>query len=50
MVNGKAAGETSLVIWLSDGSRREYDVDVEIAGREFRPREIRSPRIRAGAS
>src|SRR5580698_10155519 len=30
MVNGKAPGETSLVIWLSDGSRREYTVDVKI--------------------
>ncbi len=30
MVNGKAPGETSLVIWLSDGSRKEYDVDVKI--------------------
>jgi pilus assembly protein CpaC len=31
MVNGKTAGETSLVIWLTDGSRREYDVDVKLA-------------------
>ena len=31
MVNGKLPGETSLVIWLSDGSRREYDVDVKLA-------------------
>lgn len=30
MVNGRNPGETSLVIWLSDGSRREYDVDVRI--------------------
>jgi pilus assembly protein CpaC len=30
MVNGKAPGETSLVVWLSDGSRKEYDVDVKI--------------------
>ena len=30
MVNGKAPGETSLVIWLSDGSRREYTVDVKV--------------------
>lgn len=30
MVNGKLPGETSLVVWLSDGSRREYDVDVRI--------------------
>lgn len=28
MINGKASGETSLVIWLSDGSRREYDLVV----------------------
>jgi pilus assembly protein CpaC len=31
MVNGKLPGETSLVIWLADGSRREYDVSVRIA-------------------
>jgi pilus assembly protein CpaC len=30
MINGKAPGETSLVVWLSDGTRREYDVDVKI--------------------
>ena len=30
MINGKAPGETSLVVWLSDGSRKEYDVDVKI--------------------
>jgi pilus assembly protein CpaC len=30
MVNGKGPGETSLVIWLSDGSRREYTVDVKV--------------------
>jgi pilus assembly protein CpaC len=30
MVNGKAPGETSLVVWLSDGSRKEYDVDVKV--------------------
>jgi pilus assembly protein CpaC len=30
MINGKLPGETSVVIWLSDGSRREYDVDVKI--------------------
>ncbi|HVV46341.1 MAG TPA: pilus assembly protein N-terminal domain-containing protein [Bryobacteraceae bacterium] len=28
MINGKSPGETSLVIWLSDGSRREYDLRV----------------------
>ncbi len=31
MVNGKVPGETSLVIWLSDGSRKEYDIDVKLA-------------------
>jgi pilus assembly protein CpaC len=31
MVNGRAPGETSLVIWLNDGSRREYDVNVKMA-------------------
>ncbi len=30
MINGKTPGETSLVIWLSDGSRREYIVDVKV--------------------
>lgn len=30
MINGKLPGETSVVIWLSDGSRREYDVDVKM--------------------
>ncbi len=30
MINGKAPGETSLVVWLSDGSRKEYDVDVKL--------------------
>lgn len=28
MINGKTAGETSLVIWLADGSRREYNLTV----------------------
>jgi pilus assembly protein CpaC len=32
MVNGKAPGETSLVIWLSDGSRKEYAVNVKVGG------------------
>ena len=31
MVNGKAPGETSLVIWLADGSRREYEVTVAVS-------------------
>jgi pilus assembly protein CpaC len=30
MINGRTPGETSLVIWLSDGSRREYNLDVKI--------------------
>lgn len=30
MVNGKLPGETSLVVWLADGTRKEYDVDVKI--------------------
>jgi pilus assembly protein CpaC len=29
MVNGKAPGETSLVLWLDDGTRREYDISVK---------------------
>jgi pilus assembly protein CpaC len=28
MINGKTPGETSLIIWLSDGTRREYDLAV----------------------
>lgn len=32
MLNGKAPGETSVIVWLSDGTRREYDVDVQVAG------------------
>lgn len=28
MINGKAPGETSAIIWLSDGTRKEYDVNV----------------------
>ena len=32
MINGRAPGETSLVIWLSDNSRREYDLNVTMAG------------------
>jgi pilus assembly protein CpaC len=31
MINGRAPGETSLVIWLADGSRREYIIDVKIS-------------------
>ena len=30
MINGRAPGQTSLVIWLADGSRREYTLDVKI--------------------
>lgn len=30
MINGRAPGETSLVIWLSDGSRREYTLLVTV--------------------
>ncbi len=30
MINGRAPGETSLVLWLSDGSRREYTLDVRV--------------------
>lgn len=30
MINGRSAGETSLVVWLSDGSRREYTLDVKV--------------------
>jgi pilus assembly protein CpaC len=30
MINGRAPGETSLVLWLSDGSRREYTLEVRV--------------------
>jgi len=30
MLNGRVPGETSLVVWLDDGSRREFDVNVTI--------------------
>jgi len=30
MVNGKAPGETSLVVWLNDGTRSEYSVLVRV--------------------
>jgi len=28
MINGRAPGETSAVVWLSDGTRKQYDVSV----------------------
>ena len=28
MINGLAPGQTSLLVWLNDGTRREYDLDV----------------------
>ena len=31
MINGKAPGETSAILWLSDGTRKEYDVNVQFA-------------------
>lgn len=31
MLNGRFPGETSLVVWLDDGTRREFDVNVTIA-------------------
>ncbi len=30
MINGRAPGETSLIVWLSDGSRHEYSVAVRV--------------------
>ncbi len=30
MLNGHAPGETSLIVWLEDGSRRQYDVTVTL--------------------
>ena len=32
MINGKAPGETSAIVWLSDGTRKEYDVRVAFSG------------------
>ena len=29
MINGRNPGETSLIVWLNDGSRREYDLQVQ---------------------
>jgi pilus assembly protein CpaC len=31
MINGKAPGETSAIVWLSDGTRKEYDVSVSFS-------------------
>jgi pilus assembly protein CpaC len=31
LINGKAPGETSAIVWLSDGSRKEYDVHVSFS-------------------
>ena len=31
MINGKAPGETSAILWLSDGTRKEYDVKVSFS-------------------
>jgi pilus assembly protein CpaC len=31
MINGKAPGDTTLILWLNDGTRQEYDVTVRIA-------------------
>ena len=39
MVNGKGAGETSLVLWLTDGSRRVYDVSVKVAAEKIQAAE-----------
>jgi len=30
MINGRAPGQTSLVLWLADGTRREYEIDVRV--------------------
>ena len=32
VINGKSQGETSLVVWLSDGTRQQYDVVVSLSG------------------
>jgi pilus assembly protein CpaC len=31
IINGKTPGETSAILWLSDGTRKEYDVTVKFA-------------------
>ncbi len=35
MLNGKAPGETSLVIWMADGTRRVFDVSVRLAAEKI---------------
>ncbi|MGD1072231.1 MAG: pilus assembly protein N-terminal domain-containing protein [Bryobacteraceae bacterium] len=30
MINGRAPGETSLVLWLDDGTRSEYEISVKV--------------------
>lgn len=35
MINGKSPGETSMVLWLTDGSRRVYDVGVKVAAEKI---------------
>lgn len=31
MINGRTPGDTTLIVWLSDGTRQEYDVTVRLA-------------------
>src|SRR5258705_495442 len=31
MINGKAPGETSVIIWLDNGPRQEYDLNVRLS-------------------
>jgi pilus assembly protein CpaC len=31
MINGKSPGDTTLILWLNDGTRQEYDVTVRLA-------------------
>jgi len=50
MVNGKTPGETSLVIWLSDGSRESMTWMSGSPRRACKPQRIRSPLNSAPAS
>lgn len=35
MLNGKAAGETSLVVWMTDGTRRVFDISVRVGAEKI---------------
>lgn len=35
MLNGKAPGETSLVVWMTDGSRKVFDISVRVGAEKI---------------